>query len=203
MPTRRYRCTWDDIAWLDCDHIASWGALQAGRRETIDFHDDALPKLAMVIDPDGTEFRATYRWITTCGRETGNFIHSRVGLVRRPCRFGGSRAYFVCPCCRRIVLRLAVLPEGLRCGTCGRVTWGSRRERPADRLIRKANKVALALGCDHWTDPLPTKRPAYMRAAKFERLKADLAALVTTINMDLARKMGKKGLFAAMLAVAR
>ena len=116
MPARRYRCTWDDIAWLNCDYIAGWGALESGRQETIDFHDDALPKLAMGMDPDGAAFRATYQWNTIGGREEGAFIHSRVCLERRLCRFGGSRAYFICPCCLRRVLRLAVLPEGLRCG---------------------------------------------------------------------------------------
>ena len=50
MAGRRYRCSWDDIAWLDADHMAGWGAFENGRRETIDFDDDNLPKLAFEID---------------------------------------------------------------------------------------------------------------------------------------------------------
>jgi hypothetical protein len=34
----------------------------------------------------------------------------------------GTRVHFICPCCGRTERRLAVLPEGLRCGPCGGVT---------------------------------------------------------------------------------
>ena len=128
MPVRRYRYTWDSIAYLDADHMAGWGAFAPDRRETIDF-DEADFELAFKMDSDGTAFSAVYQWRQMGEREAGDFIHVRVQLERRPCRFGGWRTYFRCPCCDRTVLRLAVLPEGLRSGRCGRITWGSRRER--------------------------------------------------------------------------
>lgn len=40
MPAPRYRCTWDDIAYLDADHMAGWGAFEKGQRQTIDFDDE-------------------------------------------------------------------------------------------------------------------------------------------------------------------
>jgi hypothetical protein len=203
MPPHRYRCTWDDIAWLDCDHMASWGAFEAGRRETIDFDDDDLPKLAFTMDDNGAAFSATYQWRQAGQRATGDYVHARVHLKRRPCRFGGWRTYFICPCCGRGTLRLAVLPEGLRCGTCGRVTWASRRQRRVDRLIRKANKISLKLGCDSWMDS-PDKRPLHMRVAAFERLKAEQAALVAEINRDIARKLSRKhALFTALARLSK
>jgi hypothetical protein len=203
MSPRRYRCTWDDIAWLDCDHMAGWGAFGAGRRETIDFDDDHLPKLAFTMDDDRAAFSATYQWREGGQRAAGDFVHARIHLKQRPCRFGGWRTYFICSCCGRTTLRLAVLPEGLRCGACGRVTWGSRRQRGADRLIRKANKVAVKLGCDSWMDA-PSKRPLHMRVATFERLRAERAALVAEINRDIARKLSRKyGLFTAVAQLAK
>ena len=77
------------------------------------------------------QFRASYRWQQPGEKPGADFVTSRITLERRPCRLGGNRTYFICPCCLRRVLRLAVLPEGLRCGPCGRVTWASRRERPS------------------------------------------------------------------------
>ena len=30
MARRRYRCSWDDIAWLDANYMAGWGAFDGG-----------------------------------------------------------------------------------------------------------------------------------------------------------------------------
>src|SRR5262245_9936650 len=107
MTAVRYRCTWDALASLDCDHMASWGAFEAGRRATVDFEDGDLPKLALVTDPDGVAFSVTYQWRQIGQSQAGDFVHARVYLERRACRFGGTRAYFRCPDCDRTVLRLA------------------------------------------------------------------------------------------------
>lgn len=188
MATRRYRYSWEEIAALDCDYIAGWGALHPDSSHTIDFDDDALPRLAFKMAGDGQSFSVAYQWPASDRLQPTDFIQTRVELARRPCRFGGARAYFMCPCCGRTTLRLAVLPEGLRCGRCGRVTWDSRRQRPLQRLMRKADKVASKLGCDSWKD-VPDRRPAHMRMASFEALKAERAALVVEINREINRRL--------------
>ena len=197
MPQRRYRCTWDQIAWLDSDHMAGWGAFQPGRRDTIDFDSDELPKLAFEMNDCGDEFSVAYQWRENFRSAEGEFIRTRIALDRRPCRFGGTRAYFICPCCRRHILRLAVLPEGLRCGQCGRVTWGSRREQPTHRLIRRANRTACKLGLDDWRE-CPTKRPPHMHQATFERLVVERQELVSAINQRLAVRLSRSGLTGAL-----
>ena len=60
MPRPRYRCTWDDIAYLDADHMAGWGAFELGRRDTVDFDDDELPRLAFEMGTGA--FTAIYQW---------------------------------------------------------------------------------------------------------------------------------------------
>lgn len=202
MPAPRYRCTWDEIAYLDADHMGGWGAFEHGCRQTIDFDDDDLPRLAFEMDCARDEFLALYQWREN-GRPTEpDFVRSTVSIDRRPCRFGGLRPYFIAPCCGRRTLRLAVLCSGLRCGRCGRVTWGSRREQPTQRLIRRANKVARKLGLDCWYEQLAS-RPPHMRLATFAQLSAERATLVTEINRRIAVRLSRSGLMAEMAYFTR
>ena len=133
----------------------------------------------------GTAFRVPYRWQAFGQEPTGDVLTSRICIERRACRFGGSRAYFICPYCLRRTLRLAVLPEGLRCGTCGRVTWGSRREGTTRRMIRKANKLARRIGSNDWGEQ-PRSPPTHMRMTTFARIDAERSALADEINARIA-----------------
>ena len=202
MPRTRYRCTWDDIACLDADHMAGWGAFDRGHSDTVDFDDDRHPVLAFEMAIDRDQFRVAYQWTDHRGDPQGEFIRSSISLERRPCRFGGKRVYFICPCCGGRVLRLAVLPEGLRCGTCGRVTWRSRREQPLARLIRKANKLGDRLGCEDWRSN-PSKRPAHMRIETYVRLTAQRAAIVDEINRRIGWRLARKGWLATIRQLSR
>ena len=142
------------------------------------------------MEDDRDAFSVFYQWKQRGGPVNGEPIRSRVFLERRPCRFGGSRTFFICPSCGRRTLRLAVMPEGLCCGSCGRVTWKSRREQPLQRLIRRANKIALKLDCDSWMEQ-PIARPPHMRLETFERLKSERAPLVAQINQRIAIRLAR------------
>src|SRR5690349_8810176 len=108
------------------------------------------PTLTFEMQQEGDCFRAFYEWTPRQGEPFA--VRSTVRIHRRPCRFGGSRVYFIAPCCGRRVLRLAALASGLTCGTCGRITWSSRREQRLQRLIRKARKLAIPLELAGWRD---------------------------------------------------
>jgi hypothetical protein len=198
LAPRKFRATWDDIAYLDADHMAGWGAFASGCRETITY-EDGLPELAFEMHDDRSEFAVVYKWQAIGHPPDGPFVRCRVVIDRRPCRFGGGRVYFRCPSCGKRKLRLAVLPEGLRCGVCGRVTWASRRETPTERVIRRGNKIAGKLGLDAWHET-PGKRPRGMRLATFERLKAKLAAERERINWRMMATM-PRALWRAVLGM--
>jgi hypothetical protein len=193
MPQRRYRCSWDDIATLDADHMASWGAFAPGRLATIDFEGSHLPTKTMVFEMQvvGDRFHAFYEW--TPHLKEPITVRAEVFIERRPCRFGGTRAYFIAPCCDRRILRLAALDRGLQCARCGGVTWRSRRERPVHRVIRKANKVAQQLGCESWMDR-PKERPKHMRQATFELLQLRQQRLVAKISGHIRGQIVRRGL---------
>lgn len=204
MATRRYRYSWDQLAVLDCDHMAKWGAFEPSRVETVEFDNETVSQIAFKMAGDGQSFSVAYQWPLHDRSRSAEYTQSRVELARRPCRFGGTRAYFTCPCCGRKTLRLAVLPDGLRCGMCGRITWESRRQRPLQRLMRKADKIAWQLGCDSWQD-VPQTKPLHMHLTTFEVLKAQHAALASEINREINCRLArtKGGLLAQLAALAR
>ena len=154
----RYRASWENVATLDADHMASWGAFIPGALQTIEFGVSEVPSLYFEMQDKGDYFRVFYKWVAGKAVEP-ELVRSSAYLDHRPCRFGGTRAYFIAPCCSRRVLRLAVQSLGLVCGACGRLTWSSRRERPIARLIRKANKLSNRLGCDSWRDAASKRAP--------------------------------------------
>jgi hypothetical protein len=186
MAAPRYRATWEQVSALDADHIAGWGAF-AGYVGPITFDDTEPRKLHVEHDRERDTFSAFYVWKGSA--EEAGPIRSTVRLERRACRFGGTRAYFICPRCARRTLRLAVLSGGVCCGTCGRITWGSRRETETRRLVRKANKIALRLGLDYFADA--PERPPHMRAATYARIMAELEPLRTEINRRVALRMAR------------
>lgn len=199
MAAPRYRATWEQVSALDADHIASWGAF-AGYVGPITFDDSEPAKLHVEHDTERDTFSAFYLWK---GQEDeAGPIRSTVRLDRRPCRFGGARAFFICPRCTRRTLRLAVMAGGLACGTCGRITWGSRRETETRRLVRKANKVARRLGLDYFGDS--PKRPPHMRATTYARIMAELEPLKAEINRRVAVRIARaKGTMGGWNALVR
>jgi hypothetical protein len=203
MPARLYKYTWDDINALNSDYMARRGVFQPGCEAWIGF-DNANADLRIHYHMDGERdaFSARYSAcrIRTEARVTG--VEERVHIERRPCRLGGYRVYFRCPQCSRSTLKLAVLPEGLRCRSCGSITWGSRRERAPQRLIRRANKVAGVLHSGEWSDE-PMARPAYMRIAVFHALKTERARLAAQIYEHMDRQFVRSARVRRLLARLR
>ncbi len=184
---------------LDADHLSNWGAFK-GYSGPIDFDNSEPGKLHAEHDAERDTFSAFYVWEGK-GDDSGP-IRSTVRLERRTCRFGGTRAFFICPRCARRTLRLAVLEGGLRCGACGEITWGSRRETQTRRLVRKANKLALRLGLDYFGDA--PKRPPHMRTATYVRIVAELEPLKVEINRRVSVRMARaRGPLGAWPTLAR
>lgn len=199
MAVRRYRATWDEVAELNADFIAGWGAFD-GYVGQIDYEGFTPAAIHVEHDAARDTFSAFYVWKGEL--EASGPIRSTVRLERRPCRFGGTRAFFICPRYTRRTLRLAVLAGGLSCGTCGAITWGSRRETETRRLVRRANKLAQRLRLDHFADP--PKRPPHMRTATHARIMAKLEPLKAEIDRRVAVRMARaKGPIGAWGTLAR
>jgi hypothetical protein len=99
-----------------------------------------------------------------------------ITFVRVPCRFGGSRAYFICPGsrdgseCGRRVAKLYVSKRYFLCRHCNRLVYASKYEPPWLRARRRADKLRQCLGIDSGIPgALPEKRKG-MSARTYARL---------------------------------
>jgi hypothetical protein len=103
-------------------------------------------------------------------------VAETVRIVRVPCRFGGTRPYFICPgvmngiACGRRAAKLHGPGRYFLCRHCYRLANASQREGKADRALRRANKIRQRLGGDPgMTKPFPEK-PKGMWRRTYERM---------------------------------
>lgn len=121
----------------------------------------------------------------------GSLPNEVIDLTRSACHLGGKRAWFVCNrigCCRKVAV-LYDTPKGFRCRHCAGVTYQSKRERPYDRLLRRARKARAKAGGDaNLLQPFPD-RPKGMHATTYLRLLEKEAACWGTISDKAIRRL--------------
>lgn len=113
-----------------------------------------------------------------------------VDIIRVPCRFGGTRPFFICPgvvngiACGRRVAKLYGPGRYFLCRHCYRLTHASQNEAPLDRALRRSNKIRLRLGGEPgMLAPFPPK-PKGMWWRTYERLRS--SAYKAEITADAA-----------------
>ncbi|WP_144063310.1 hypothetical protein [Caballeronia insecticola] len=74
----------------------------------------------------------------------GKPVEQRIALLETPCNYGGARAWFECPCCRRRVA-LLYLSRQVACRQCFRLAYPSQSEDLIGRMWRKQGKVERRL----------------------------------------------------------
>jgi hypothetical protein len=123
-------------------------------------------------DHDGLHL--TYR-VQIGGGEWEDVLET-VRIVRAPCRYGGTRPYFICPgvvngrACRRRVAKLYGPGRYFLCRHCYRLVHASQSEGGLDRALRCANVIRQRLGGDPgMAAPFPP-RPKGMWRRTYERL---------------------------------
>ena len=111
-----------------------------------------------------------------------------VAIAYAPCRFGGSRPYFICPGdgCGRRVTKLYLANRYFLCRHCNQLAYASRYERPWQRASRRANKLRQRLGIAEIAAPLP-EMPTGMLAGTYARLldevlQAEIRAIEACTN---------------------
>lgn len=201
MARRKYRCTWDDVPWMDCDWISGWPDGSAFNGFSGDMETSGRSITAHAEhDLERDVFSVFYVEKDADAKPT----RSNVRLERRSQARGGARVYFIAPCCGRSVRKLALIPGAVVCGACGSIQQPARRKGRTQRLIHRADMLAGRLGCDAWHSP-PKERPKGMHRDTFDRL-ADrhaqavrAAAAVLQPRLARAARRGTAAYYAALL----
>lgn len=115
-----------------------------------------------------------------------------VGLVRTGCNYGGTRRWFLCPCCGRCV---AILFGGatFACRTCYGLAYEVQREDETDRLARRADAIRDRLGWEAGILNPDGWKPKGMHWSTFWRLKAEHDRLKGGALCAWAKRLGMLG----------
>jgi hypothetical protein len=103
-------------------------------------------------------------------------VEESVRIVRVPCRFGGSRPYFICPgvvngvACGRRVAKLHGAARYFLCRHCYRLAHACQNESGWDRALRRANKIRQRLGGDPGMAASFPEKPKGMWRRTYERM---------------------------------
>jgi hypothetical protein len=124
-------------------------------------------------------------------------VAETVRIVRVPCRFGGSRPYFICPgvvngiACARRVAKLHGPGRYFLCRCCYRLAHTSQSESGWDRAQRRANKIRQRLGGDlGMAGPFP-KKPKGMWWQTYEHLREQALEAETLADEALVFLVGR------------
>jgi hypothetical protein len=137
-------CYW----MLDVDQLAKKGALRPGCCSTCQWTDG---NEVINLRAEGERLHLSYP--VRVGDRERRYITDTIPIVRLPCRFGGSRVYFICPGprgtdCGRRTTKLHLSHRFFLCRHCNKLAYASQYERPWQRALRRANKLKQRLGID-------------------------------------------------------
>lgn len=178
------------------------GCLEPGWWGGWQWTHDGEKVASISLRAESDRLHLTYR-VRICDGEWEN-VEEPVRIICVPCRFGGSRPYFICPgvvsgvACGRRVAKLLGPGRYFLCRHCYGLVYASQSEGEWDRALRRANKLRMRLGGDPGTaSPFPT-RPKGMWHRTYERLseqafEAEMMADVA-FAIRAARLMSRAGL---------
>jgi hypothetical protein len=104
------------------------------------------------------------------------------------CNYGGSRPWFICPCCGR---RVAILYDGdiLACRHCYQLAYNSQRNSVSERALVRTQTIRIKLGGSaNLIEPFPLK-PEKMHWRTYQRLRAEAEGCEAVFFSDSMRKI--------------
>ena len=129
-------CRSIDVNWL---HRA--GCLRNGWMGTCQWSSDGDKVTPTKMRAEHDRLHLTYR--VRVGSGEWEDVNETVRIVRVPCRYGGTRPYFICPgivngtACGRRVTKLYAPGRYFLCRHCYRLTYASQSEDLLSRSVRQ------------------------------------------------------------------
>lgn len=198
-----YKRKAEHLRSLDVNKLAKCGHLRNGNFGGWQWTQDGERVASIGTRGEAGGLRLVYR-VTPHGGPSED-IQEFVSIIWKDCRFGGQRAYFICPGivngrgCYRRVAKLYMGNRYFLCRHCNRLAYASQSETPLDRLLRKANKRRVKLGGGPGMDSF-VPRPKGMHRTTYGRhmdviSRADHAADLALIRFVRRRFPGAMGEF--------
>ena len=158
---------------LDVDQLSKKGCLRSGWTGSWQWivSDEVF---SIKLHAEAERVRLSYAVLAgDGGRED---VVDTISVVYLRCRFGGSRAYFICPGlqngtdCGRRISKLYLSHRYFLCRHCNQLAYASQYEQPWERALRRASKLKRRLGMGvGLAEPLPEK-PRGMWTRTYARL---------------------------------
>ena len=166
----------EDCRVLDVDQLRRAGCLRAGWAGEGQW-GDGEQGASIHLRAEPGRLHLSYR---VCVAGAWEDVAETVDIVRVPCRFGGTRPYFLCPgvvggvACGRRVAKLYGPGRHLRCRRCHRLVYGSQSASEVQRRRRRASKIRQRLGGEPglFAPPPPKGMPLDVYARLLEELLA-------------------------------
>lgn len=120
-------------------------------------------------------------------------VEQPIYLDHTRCTYGGTRCWWICPCCER---RVAILfgPGMLyECRQCYKLVYTCQREGKSDRAARRAGTIRRKLAWEAGFLNGSGIRPKGMRWRTYEHLKRDHDAHVSVSLAGMAKYLGLLG----------
>lgn len=198
MSRAKEKSATEDHRALDIRGLHRAGVLAQGRSCSLEWK-----RRGVVVGSIGvyvemlTRLRLRYQ-LTRQGQTEGKDYP--VTITWTPCHLGGSRPWFLCPCCGRRVAKL-YSSKLFACRHCLRLNYASQQANRRDRAADRSRNLRYALGCDEGFFCLPAEciqKPKSMHWRTFnrrlEQIKrvdavalADAGAMLAIIERSVGR----------------
>jgi hypothetical protein len=189
------RATVEACRSIDVNRLHRDGCLDSGWRGGWLWTRDGEKVASITLRTEADRLRLSYR--VRLGGGEWEDVEESVGIVRVPCRFGGTRPYFICPgvvngvFCGRRVGKLYGSGRYFLCRHCYGLAYRSQHEQPYERALRRANNIRMRLGGDPGVlSPFPVK-PKGMHWRSYDRLWQRVARAEGAANEHLWMWLGR------------
>jgi hypothetical protein len=162
---------------IDVNRLHNKGSLRAGSESVGSWIQDGEIVASINLRAEADWLHLCYRALI--GVAQWEEVAETVRIERVPCRFGGSRPYFICPgvvygaACGRRTAQLHASGRYFLCRYCYGLAYESQREGAWDRTLRRAGKIRQRLGGSPAIGPFPRK-PKGMWRDTYERLRTQV-----------------------------
>jgi hypothetical protein len=178
------RATVEETTKLAMPVLRGCGVLEPGAYVILRWHRGVECCPSVDVHGEHNGVRLTYSADTD--GSAARVVEEFISLERRPCRFGGTRAFFLCPRCTRRALHLHLSNGRFVCRVCAQLTYASRRERERDRHLRAANKLRRRLGGEAGAVNAVPARPLGMWRRTYERIASEISRREGVAKEELA-----------------